>query len=132
MGSFCLTVATYGLLSSIGLFQTYWLGHQLSAVSSSNIAWIPAVFGFLDAVFDMPAGILYDAYGASILLPVASAVYLASFVGLAFSTTYGQFMACFVVAGVSAGKYSCPYFLWGQRLTISSCSKPDQRRWRLR
>jgi hypothetical protein len=121
VGSFCLTVATYGLLSSIGLFQTYWLGHQLSAVSSSDIAWIPAVFGFLDAVFDMPAGILYDAYGASILLPVASVVYLASFVGLAFSATYSQFMACFVVAGVSAGKYSSPCSLWGRRLTISSC-----------
>jgi MFS family permease len=104
VGSFCLTTATYGLLSSIGLFQTYWLEHQLSAVSSSSIAWIPAAFGFLDAVFDMPAGILYDAYGSSILLPVSSAVYLASFIELALSSTYAQFMACFVVAGISAGE----------------------------
>jgi len=109
IGSFCLTVATYGLLSAIGLFQTYWQEHQLSAQPSSRIAWIPSVFGFLTCFFSSPAGVLFDSYGSSILLPASSALYLVSFVGLAYSATYAQFMACFVVAGISAGTLTQTY-----------------------
>ncbi|KAB5513052.1 major facilitator superfamily domain-containing protein [Coniochaeta sp. 2T2.1] len=101
-GSLCLTISTLGLLSSMGLFQTYWHNHQLAALPKSNIAWIPAVFGFLDAALSMPAGILYDSYGASVLLPISSILYLASFIGLAFASTYTHLMSCFVVAGLSA------------------------------
>ncbi|KAB5580463.1 major facilitator superfamily domain-containing protein [Coniochaeta sp. 2T2.1] len=102
-GSFCLTVATHGLLSAIGLFQTYWRGHQLAGdYSDSSISWIPSMFGFLACFFASPAGVLFDLYGSSVLLPVSSAVYLLSFLGLAWSATYAQFMACFVVAGIAA------------------------------
>lgn len=107
-GSFCLTVATYGLLSSIGLFQTYWKEHQLAGESGTKISWIVSMFGFLDCFVAAPFGVIFDLYGSKFLLPAGSTVYLASFLGLAFATTYGQFMACFVVAGVSAGTYGHP------------------------
>ncbi|KAK4150555.1 hypothetical protein C8A00DRAFT_36832 [Chaetomidium leptoderma] len=48
LGCFCLTVPTYGLLSGIGLFQTYWRQGLLSDHSEADIAWIISVFGFLD------------------------------------------------------------------------------------
>lgn len=102
-GSFCLTVATYGILSSIGLFQTYWQEHQLAEEDSTDISWILSMFGFLDCLVAAPFGVLFDQYGSRLLLPAGCTVYLASFVGLAFATTYSHFMACFVVAGLSAG-----------------------------
>lgn len=105
-GSFCLTVATYGLLSSIGLFQTYWKTHQLAEETGMDISWIVSMFGFLDCFVAAPFGVIFDRYGSKILLPLGSMAYLASFVGLAFASTYGQFMTCFVVAGLSAGNYS--------------------------
>ncbi|ESA43948.1 hypothetical protein GE21DRAFT_853 [Neurospora crassa] len=101
IGCFCLIVPSYGLLSSIGLFQTEWEQHQLREYSKSDISWIISVFGFLDCFFAAPCGILFDRFGPRSLLLVGSTIYVASFVGLAFSTTYGQFMACFVVAGIS-------------------------------
>ncbi|KAK1768327.1 MFS general substrate transporter [Phialemonium atrogriseum] len=101
-GSFCLTVATYGILSSIGLFQTYWQEHQLAEEDSTDISWILSMFGFLDCLVAAPFGVLFDQYGSRLLLPAGCTVYLASFVGLAFATTYSHFMACFVVAGLSA------------------------------
>jgi MFS family permease len=113
-GSFCLTITTLGLLSSMGLFQTYWQNHQLSALPKSNIAWIPAVFGFLDAALGMPAGILYDSYGASVLLPISSILYLASFIGLAFASTYAHLMSCFVVAGLSSGNLMWTFYSSGR------------------
>lgn len=108
LGCFCLSVAIYGLLSSIGLFQTYWHDHQLSEYTESEISWIISIFGFLDCFFAGPSGFLFDQYGPRWLLPVASIVYVSSFVGLAFSTTFAHFMGCFTVAGVFAGT-SCSH-----------------------
>ncbi|KAK4449505.1 hypothetical protein QBC34DRAFT_448853 [Podospora aff. communis PSN243] len=102
IGCFCLTVAVYGLLSSIGLFQTYWRGHQLRHKAESEISWVISVFGFLDCFCGVLDGVLFDRFGIRRLLPLASVVYVAAFVGLAFSSTSGQFMGCFVVAGIAA------------------------------
>lgn len=104
MGCFCLTVPTYGLLSSIGLFRTYWHRHVLGAHSEGDIAWIISVFGFLDCLFAAPSGILFDRYGPRRLLPLGCVAYVAAFIGLAFSTTYAQFMGCMALAGVAAGR----------------------------
>lgn len=38
IGCFCLSIAIYGLLSSIGLFSTYWHKHQLSDYTESEIS----------------------------------------------------------------------------------------------
>lgn len=108
VGSFCLTISTYGLLSSIGLFQTYWQEHQLAEESGMNISWIISMFGFLDCFVAAPFGVLFDRYGSKPLLAIGCTVYLSSFVALAFATTYGQFMACFVIAGISAGMCTFP------------------------
>lgn len=96
---FCLTVPTYGLLSSIGLFQTYWHRHVLRDHSEGDISWIISVFGFLNCLFAAPSGILFDRYGSRWLLPLGCGAYIAAFIGLAFSTTYGQFMGCLALAG---------------------------------
>ena len=80
-------MATYGLLSAIGLFKTYWREHQLAEDSDSRISWIPSMFGFLERFFSSPVGVLFDMYGSSGLLPVSSTVYLLSFLGLAWSAT---------------------------------------------
>ncbi|KAK0633455.1 major facilitator superfamily domain-containing protein, partial [Immersiella caudata] len=103
VGCFCLTVAVYGLLSSIGLFQTYWHEHQLRDKTEGEISWIISVFGFLGCFCGVLAGVLFDRFGIRWLLPLASVAYVLAFVGLAFSRTYGEFMGCFVVAGVAAG-----------------------------
>lgn len=92
MGCFFFTVPIYGLLSSIGLFQTYWRKHQLQDFSESEVSWIISMFGFMDCLFGSPAGILFDKYGVRWLLPLATIMYLSCFVGLAFSSNYGGFM----------------------------------------
>jgi hypothetical protein len=38
LGCFCLTVPTYGLLSAIGLFQTYWHAGILAGHSEGDVA----------------------------------------------------------------------------------------------
>lgn len=106
MACFFFTVPIYGLLSSIGLFQTYWRKHQLQDFSESEVSWIISMFGFMDCLFGSPAGILFDKYGVRWLLPLASIMYLSCFVGLAFSSNYGGFMGCLAMAGICAGMQS--------------------------
>ncbi|KAK4189723.1 putative transporter, partial [Podospora australis] len=101
-GVVCLTIAVYGLLSSIGLFSSYWHQHMLQDYTPSQVSWIISIFGFLDCFMDLPLGELFDRHGTRWLLPIGCVVYAASFVGLAFSSTYGQLMGCMVVAGISA------------------------------
>ncbi|KAK3311240.1 major facilitator superfamily domain-containing protein [Chaetomium strumarium] len=102
LGCFCLTVPTYGLLSSIGLFQTYWHRTVLRDHAESTISWIISVLGFLSCLFAAPAGILFDHYGSRWLLPLGCVVYVASLIGLSCASTYAQFMACMALAGVAA------------------------------
>lgn len=105
IGSYCLSVAVYGLLSTIGLFQTHWKEDMLKEYTDSEISWIISMFGFLDCFVAAPAGIVFDRYGSRWVLAVNSMAYLASFVGLAFSSTYSELMGCMVVAGVSSGTW---------------------------
>ncbi|KAK3298989.1 major facilitator superfamily domain-containing protein [Chaetomium fimeti] len=62
LGSFSLTVPTFGLLSAVGLFPTYWRQTVLPHTSEGDAAWIIAVFGFLGCLFAAPAGVLFDRF----------------------------------------------------------------------
>lgn len=108
LGCFLLTVPTYGLLSAIGLFQTYWRAGLLAGRSEADVAWLTSLFGFLDCLFAAPAGYLFDRTSARagawrLLLAAGCAAYAAAFVGLAFCETYAGFVGCVVVAGIAAG-----------------------------
>lgn len=96
--------ATYGLMTGVGIFQVYWKENQLRSFSTTYIAWITSVFGFLAILLAGPVGVLFDRWGARKLLFLSGAVYFAAFLGLAFSWKYEHFMGCFIVAGISVGK----------------------------
>jgi MFS family permease len=104
IGCLCLTIPTYGLMSAIGLFQTYWQGHQLAAESPTRISWILSVFGFLDCLFCIVVGAIFDRFQPRYYLPAGCLVYTAAFLGLGWASTYAQFLGCFVVGGIFAGE----------------------------
>ncbi|KAI1342633.1 major facilitator superfamily domain-containing protein [Xylariaceae sp. FL0016] len=62
VGALCLTIPTFGLTSTIGLFQTYWQRHQLTGLSATDISWIISIYGFLSTFLSFLAGILYDQF----------------------------------------------------------------------
>ncbi|KAL2178501.1 uncharacterized protein P884DRAFT_322397 [Thermothelomyces heterothallicus CBS 202.75] len=130
LGCFALTVPTYGLLSGIGLFQTYWHRTLLADHSEADIAWIVSLFGFLDCLLAGPAGVMLDRYGCGgrgsgrLLLPLGSAVYAAAFVALAWCRTYAAFMACMAVAGAAAGMCNITYSGRSSQLVITTASAP--------
>jgi hypothetical protein len=122
LGSVCLTMPTYGLMSAFGLFQIYWETHQLADYnggdSDTAISWISSLLGFLNCFFGLLSGILLDRVSSSpsskgmvLLLVPSSVVYWASFLALAWCSTYGQFMACMIVAGIASALPSTAAFV---------------------
>ena len=103
IGSFSIITGTFGLLSSVGLFQAYWQEHQLSAYTSRDIGWISAVNVFLNLFLGVQIGPLFDKHGPRYLVAVGSVVYVASLVVLGQCKKYWQFM---LVYGVMSGTAS--------------------------
>lgn len=98
-GSFSLLVATFGVLTSIGIFQSYWQAHQLSAYTSRDIGWIASVLVFLTLFLAVQVGPLFDRHGPKWLLVGGSVAYVVCWVLLAECTVYWQFLLCLGVLG---------------------------------
>ncbi|KAI8629777.1 MFS general substrate transporter [Xylariaceae sp. FL1651] len=60
LGAFVVTVHTYGLVNSFGIFQTFYETDLLLGRSSSDISWIGSLQGALLTMFGIVSGPLYD------------------------------------------------------------------------
>jgi MFS family permease len=102
-GSFSLICGTFGLISSVGLFQAYWQAHQLSSYTTGDISWISAVNVFLNLFLGVQIGPLFDRYGPRWLVLVGSLIYVISLVLLAECKKYWHFMLIYgVLSGTSS------------------------------
>lgn len=78
-GAWCGVAASAGARSSLGLYQTYLLGHQLKDCSPSTVAWIFSFFAFNSFFWGIFAGPAFDAYGPRWLLLAGSFLLCAAF-----------------------------------------------------
>jgi MFS family permease len=102
-GSFSIISGTYGLISSVGLFQSYWQEHQLSSYTTRDVSWIAAVNVFLNLFLGVQIGPLFDRHGPRGLIAFGSVVYVISLVLLAQCKVYWHFM---LVYGILSGSSS--------------------------
>ncbi|KAG1841288.1 MFS general substrate transporter [Suillus subluteus] len=103
-GGFVGSFATMGQVSSFGTYQAWYLEHQLSAYSPSEISWI----GGLQLWFMMFSGgfvgRLFDAYGPTPLLASGTLIYTLSLMMTSLATRYYEFMiAQGFLLGLGAG-----------------------------
>ncbi|KLJ12491.1 hypothetical protein EMPG_12484 [Blastomyces silverae] len=70
-GAFFILFSTLGYVNSFGVFQEYYLSHQLREQSPDNIAWIGSLSMFLQLSTGAIAGPLFDRYGTWLLRPAA-------------------------------------------------------------
>jgi MFS family permease len=104
-GSFCVIFGTFGLISSVGLFQAYWQAHQLSFYTSSEVGWIAAVNVFLNLFLGVQVGPLFDRYGPRWLILFGSVAYIVSLVLLAQCKLYWHFMLVYGVLGGASSAF---------------------------
>lgn len=65
-GAACVFFCTLGLSNSFGTFEEYYMRHQLSTESPSDISWIGSIQSFLQFFTGMLGGPLFDHYGSMV------------------------------------------------------------------
>ncbi|KAI9817177.1 MAG: hypothetical protein M1827_001289 [Pycnora praestabilis] len=98
-GSFCGMVAGFGMMNSLGIFQSYLSTHQLSNDSEGKIGWIFGVYVFLSFFCGVQIGPFFDAKGPRLLVLAGSILLIASMMLLGICTKYYQFLIVFGILG---------------------------------
>lgn len=103
-GAFCLFFNTWGLLNTFGVYQTYYESGALFQASSSTIAWIGAVQGFLLLLIGFLTGPLFDRGYFRLLILTGSFGIVFGYMMLSLCHTYWQvILAQGVVVGLGTG-----------------------------
>lgn len=101
-GSFCIIVATYGVLASNGVSLTYWNAHQLSSYSWEKIEGVTGVHLSLTLFLGAPARALFDVYGSRMVLLVGSLLYLSGIFVLGQCFEYWHYMLSYgFISGIA-------------------------------
>lgn len=67
-GAGFISFSSLGYANSVGVFQEYYLSHQLKGQSPDDVAWIGSIAAFLQFVVGAVSGPLFDRYGALVSL----------------------------------------------------------------
>lgn len=78
IGSFCSMLCLYGLINSVGAFESYFSTHQLAGYSPSTVGWVFSVYLFIVFFFGIQVGPIFDRYGPRLLVAVGSLLVIAS------------------------------------------------------
>ncbi|EGC42799.1 monocarboxylate permease-like protein [Histoplasma capsulatum var. duboisii H88] len=90
-GAFFILCSTLGYANSFGVFQEYYLAHQLHDRPPDDIAWIGSLATFLQLSAGAISGPLFDRYGSWILRP-AAILYIFSVMMVSICREYWHFM----------------------------------------
>lgn len=91
LGGWCCLFTSFGWINCIGIFQTYYQGHQLSHYSPSVVAWIPSVETFMMYSVAPVYGKVFDTYGPRPLLYFGSFAHVFGLMMTSLATKYYQF-----------------------------------------
>ncbi|CCF54226.1 hypothetical protein NDA11_002727 [Ustilago hordei] len=115
-GTFILIMTNFGLLTSYGVFQTFYLSHQLIHTPSSTVSWIGSLQTFMILGGSFVFGKISDDYGSRWVLICGSIITFVSMLGVAFCETLIQLI---LVQGVAFG-------LGGSMLFLPGCALVNQ------
>ncbi|KAK5046009.1 hypothetical protein LTR84_008796 [Exophiala bonariae] len=107
-GAGFISFSSLGYSNSVGVFQEYYLSHQLKGQSPDDVAWIGSISAFLQFILGAISGPLFDRYGATIIRP-AAVLLVFSIMMTSLCETYWQFMlAQGVLGGIVTGMLLIP------------------------
>ncbi|KAI1381308.1 MFS general substrate transporter [Hypoxylon crocopeplum] len=108
IGASCMFFSALGFSNAFGVFEQYYLTHQLVGQSTDRIAWIGSLSVFLQLLFGSVGGPLFDRYGPWVLRP-AAVLYVFALMMMSLCKEYWQFMlAQGVLMGIVMGLLQFP------------------------
>ncbi|KAH6851060.1 major facilitator superfamily domain-containing protein [Chaetomium sp. MPI-CAGE-AT-0009] len=109
-GSACIFFSCLGFMNSFGVFQAYYMAHQLHDQTPDNVAWIGSLMSFIQFAGGLVAGPLFDRYGAWVIRPGA-VLYVFALMMTSICKEYWQFMlAQGVLTGLAMSVMQVPAF----------------------
>lgn len=103
LGGWCCCLCSYGWLSSIGVFQTYYEEQLLRSYSSTEISWILSVQVFTLTVSAPFNGKIFDSYGCRWLILVGTFFHVFGLMMVSISDQYYQiFLAQSICSGLGS------------------------------
>ncbi|KNG83739.1 hypothetical protein ANOM_008503 [Aspergillus nomiae NRRL 13137] len=112
LGGWCALFCTFGLVSSVGIFEQYYVAVPLKLHSSSTISWITSVQIFMMNFCAVGFGRLFDNYGPRWLLWGGTVAYVLGLMMVSLSTEYYQFFLSQSIVGAagSSAIFNCCMF----------------------
>ena len=103
VGAWFSLFVSFGWITCIGVFQTYYQSHQLRSYSPSAIGWIPSVETFVLFIGSPFFGEVFDSYGPTPLLIFGCFFHVFGLFMLSLSTKYYEiFLAQSVCSAIGA------------------------------
>lgn len=102
-GGWCCYLSSYGWLSSIGVFQTYYEQHLLRSYSPSTISWILSSQVFILSGTAPILGKIFDSYGSNALIVIGTFLHIFGIMMISLSKSYYQvFLSQSICSGLGA------------------------------
>ncbi|KAF4450072.1 hypothetical protein F53441_6777 [Fusarium austroafricanum] len=98
-GSFLFLMPTFGMMQSIGTFQSYLELNQLRDYSAGEIGWIAGMYMFISMLVAIQVGPVLDQRGPFALSIIGGGGIVIMFILLAECKQYWHFMLCFGILG---------------------------------
>jgi MFS family permease len=103
VGAWCCLFASFGWITCIGVFQTYYQENQLKQYSPSSVSWIPSTEIFIMQLGAPVYGKLFDSYGPRWLLIFGTVVHVFGLMMASLGKTYYQlFLAQSLCSAIGA------------------------------
>ncbi|THZ53733.1 MFS general substrate transporter [Aureobasidium pullulans] len=109
LGCWCTSFASFGIVNSFGVYETYYLQNFLKDRSSADIAWIGSIQTFTQFSATLLAGPINDRYGPMVLVWPFSFLLVIAMMLTSLCTEYYQFILCQgILLGMSCGLVFAP------------------------
>lgn len=86
LGAWFSMLASFGLLNTIAVFQTYTLSHQLKGYSEGTVGWVFSIYTFLTFFCGVYIGPVFDKYGPKWLITAGGVCTVGGMVLVSFCT----------------------------------------------
>jgi MFS family permease len=110
VGAACIFFSCLGFMNSFGVFQAYYMTHQLRDETPDKVAWIGSLTAFIQFAGGALSGPLFDRYGSWVIRPGA-VLYVFALMMTSICTRYWHFMlAQGVLTGLAMSMLQVPAF----------------------
>ncbi|RFN54746.1 hypothetical protein FIE12Z_980 [Fusarium flagelliforme] len=99
LGSFLFLMPTFGMMQSVGTYQSYLELNQLSDYTAGEIGWISGMYVFLSMLAAIQVGPVLDQHGPFAVGIIGGGGVVIMFILLAECKEYWHFMLCFGILG---------------------------------